>query len=193
MQVDLSRFDNSWYSPGRGRAVCVIWYLVNVLFFRNPLNVSSGLKVFLLRLFGARVGAGAVIKPAINIKYPWNLEIGDHSWIGEGAWLDSLGLIRIGRNCCISQGAYLCTGNHDWRDPSFGLIVEPIEIEDGAWIGARAVVLPGTHFAAHSVLAAGSSFAGKAEAYRIYRGQPAEVVGERVLDEEGQRIGSESE
>jgi len=76
-----------------------------------------------------------VFKPSINVKYPWKLEIGDHSWIGEGAWLDSLAPIRIGSNCCISQGVYFCTGNHDWTDPAFGLIVKPIVIEDGAWVG----------------------------------------------------------
>ena len=181
MGVDLSKFDNSWYDPGRGRIIRGIWYLVNVIIFQNPLNTSSALKAALLRAFGAKVGKGVVLKPSINIKYPWNLEIGDCSWIGEGVWLDSLALIQIGRNCCISQGAYLCTGNHDWTDPAFGLIVKPIAIEDGAWVGAKAIVLPGAKIKSHAIIAAGSSLTGNAEAFRIYRGQPAEVVGERGL------------
>ncbi len=167
-RVDLSRFDNSWYSPGRGRAVQILWYLVNVAFFQNPLNISSGLKVALLRLFGARVGAGVVIKPSVNIKYPWRLELGDHVWLGEHAWLDSLTTIQVGDHVCISQGAYLCTGNHDWTDPHFGLVVKPIVIEDGVWVGARATILPGVTLRSHSVIAAGSVVAEDSEAYVIH-------------------------
>src|SRR6266480_4547747 len=156
MKVDLSRFDNSWYNPGRGFIVRLLWHATNALFLQNPLNPSSGLKALLLRLFGAKIGRGVVVKPGVNVKYPWNIEVGDYSWIGENAWLDSLAPIRIGRNACVSQGVYFCTGNHDWSDPAFGLIVKPIIVEDGAWVGARATVLPGVTVASHSIIAAGS-------------------------------------
>ena len=79
----------------------------------NPLNPFSGLKVFLLQLFGAKVGKGVVIKPNVNIKYPWLLEIGDYTWIGERAWIDNLAQVKIGKNCCISQGAMLLCGNNN--------------------------------------------------------------------------------
>jgi putative colanic acid biosynthesis acetyltransferase WcaF len=181
MQVDLSRFGNSWYNPGRGFLVRVVWHFVNALFLQNPLNPSSGLKVALLRLFGARIGRGVILKPSINIKYPWNLEIGDHSWIGENAWLDSLAPIRIGSNVCVSQGVYLCTGNHDWSDPSFGLIVRPIIVEDGAWVGARATLLPGVTLASHSIAAAGSVITRGTEPFMIYAGNPAQPMKRRNL------------
>lgn len=183
MPSDLSKFDNSWYHPGRSICVRLLWHLTNAFFLQNPLNLSSGLKVFLLRLFGAKVGQGVVLKPAINVKYPWNIEIGDHSWIGEEAWLDSLGLIRIGNHCCISQGVYCCTGNHDWTDPAFGLIVKPIIIEDGAWIGARATVLPGVVVKSHSVITAGSVLAKDTEVYSVYAGNPAVKVTVRKMRE----------
>ncbi|MGD0581153.1 MAG: putative colanic acid biosynthesis acetyltransferase, partial [Bryobacteraceae bacterium] len=93
----------------------------------------------MLRLFGARIGQGVVIKPGTRVKFPWRLQIGEHSWIGESAWLDDLSEISIGSNCCVSQGAYLCTGNHDWSDPAFRLIVRPIVLCDGSWVGAHAV------------------------------------------------------
>ena len=83
IQTDLSKYDNSWYSTGAGKFKMVLWYFVNILFFMNPLNPISSLKVLLLRLFGAKIGRGVVIKPSVNIKYPWLLEIGDNSWIGE--------------------------------------------------------------------------------------------------------------
>jgi putative colanic acid biosynthesis acetyltransferase WcaF len=82
-KTDLSKYDNSWYHPGR-KVVCMVWYFVNVLFFVSHINPSSGLKIWLLQLFGANVGRGVVIKPEVNIKYPWFLEIGNHCWIGEG-------------------------------------------------------------------------------------------------------------
>jgi len=159
----------------------VLWHFVNALFLQNPLNPSSGLKVFLLRLFGARIGAGVVLKPSLNIKYPWKLEIGDYSWIGEGAWLDSLAEIRIGNHCCVSQGAYFCTGNHDWTDPAFGLIVKPITLEDGAWIGAKATVLPGVTVRENAIISAGSVIGRDTEPGMVYVGNPAEALKERKV------------
>ncbi len=180
-QVDLSQYDNSWYHPGRGLLVRLLWHCVNVLFLQNPLNLSSRLKVLLLRCFGAKVGTGVVIKPGVSIKYPWHLQIGDHVWIGENAWLDSLAPIEIGNHACVSQGAYLCTGNHDWTDPAFGLIVKPIVVEAGAWVGARAVALPGVTVASHSVIAAGSVLTQNTQPYMIYAGNPAAAVKRRVI------------
>ena len=122
--------------------VRLLWYLVNVMFFINPLIPISGIKVFLLRLFGARIGEGVVIKPAVNIKYPWNLVVGNHTWIGEKVWIDNLAPVTIGNHCCLSQGAMILN-NHDYRKHSFDLMVCPVILEDGVWIGARAMVTPG--------------------------------------------------
>ena len=63
---------------------------------------------------------GVVIKPNVKIKYPWNLYIGNNSWLGEKVWIDNLDIVSVGNNCCISQGAYLLTGNHDYRSEYFG-------------------------------------------------------------------------
>ena len=179
--VELSRFDNGWYQPGRGVAVRVLWIVANALVMQNPLFLSSTLKCALLRVFGARVGRGVNIKPGVNVKYPWRLHLGENAWIGEGAWLDSLEQISIGANACVSQGAYLCTGNHDWSDTAFGLIVKPITVEDGAWIGARAVLLPGVVVGSHAVVAAGAVMSKNADAWTIYSGNPARAVKKRVL------------
>lgn len=179
--VDLSLFDNSWFDHGKGLLVRILWYFINALFFRSSLNPSSGIKVFFLRLFGAKVGTGVVIKPSVNIKYPWKLEIGNHSWVGENAWLDTLAPITIGNNCCISQAAYLCTGNHNWTDPAFGLIVKPILLEDGSWVGAGALILPGVTLKNHSIVAAGAVISNDTEPYMIYAGNPALVVKKREI------------
>lgn len=171
--MKLYDYDRRGYHPGAGLVRRAAWYAVNALLFDSWLLPFSGPKRALLRLFGARVGRGVVIKPRINIKYPWHLVLGDHVWLGEGVWLDSLARISVGDNVCISQEAYVLTGNHDYRDARFGLMVEPVTIEAEAWIGARAVVCPGAYACRGAVLAAGSVLRGTAEPGGVYQGNPA--------------------
>lgn len=173
-KVNLAFYDNSWYNPGAGVVKRFIWFIMNALFFINPLNPSSAIKVFLLRLFGASVGKGVVIKPAVNIKYPWHLNIGNYVWIGEKVWIDSLTTIIIEDNVTISQGAMLQTGSHDYTKTGFDLMVAKISLGEGVWIGAKAVVCPGVVCGSHSVLAAGSTATYSLEPYTIYQGNPAE-------------------
>jgi putative colanic acid biosynthesis acetyltransferase WcaF len=132
-------------------------------------------------MFGAKIGTGVVIKPGVNIKYPWFLEMGDHCWIGEEVWIDNLALVSIGNNVCLSQGAYLLTGSHDYKKRSFDLITKPIILEDGVWIGAKATVCLGITCHAHSVLAVGSIATSDLEPYSIYQGNPAIKKRERVI------------
>ena len=176
-------YNNDWYKQqiGASRLKQVCWYFVNGLFFINPLNPSSGLKRALLRLFGGKIGKGVILKPGVNIKYAWKLEIGDHAWIGEKAWIDNLGKVRIGSSACLSQGAMLLTGNHDYTSPRFDLMVKDIILEEGVWIGAQAIVCPGVVCASHAVLSAGSVATGPLQAYQVYQGNPAVIVRERQI------------
>lgn len=183
MKTDLSRYDNSWYNPGGGTLKRTLWYFTNILFFINPLNPSSGVKVRLLRFWGAKIGKGVVIKPGVNIKYPWNLSIDDYVWIGENVWIDNLTRVHIGSNVCISQGAMLLCGNHDYKSPTFDLVIKPIVIEEGAWVGAQSIVCPGVTMHSHSVLAVGSIASKDLMPFSIYRGNPAVKVAERVIFE----------
>ncbi len=133
----------------------------------------------LLRMTGASVGAGVVIKPRVTIKYPWKLAVGDHSWIGEQVWIDNLDQVTIGAHVCISQGALLLCGNHDYKKPTFDLITGPIVLEDGVWIGAKASVALGVTCGSHSVLAMGSVATKNLEEWIVYQGNPALAVRER--------------
>lgn len=179
------KVDNASYTTtidiGAGKLKQICWYLVNVLVFKNGLFVSSSCKVFLLKCFGAGVAGGVVIKPSVNIKYPWKLSIGKNTWIGEHAWIDNLAAVSIGDNVCISQGALLLTGNHNYKKTGFDLMLGPISIEDGVWIGAKAIVCPGTVCGTHAVVSAGAVVSGRLEAYSIYKGNPAQKSGERVI------------
>jgi putative colanic acid biosynthesis acetyltransferase WcaF len=179
-KTDLSRFNNDWYRPGP-RWKIVVWFIVNSLFINTYLPIPVKFKVALLRLFGAKLGRGVVIKPAVNIKYPWFLRVGDHVWIGEQVWIDNLAEVGLGNHVCLSQGSMLLTGNHDYGKAAFGLIAKPITVEDGAWIGAKAVVCPGVVCGSHAVLAVGSVATKSLEPYTIYQGNPAVRVRNRVI------------
>jgi putative colanic acid biosynthesis acetyltransferase WcaF len=128
------------------------------------------------------VGEKVVIKPGVNIKYPWFLTIGNHCWIGENVWIDNLAAVKIGNHVCISQGALLLTGNHDYKKTDFKLITGEIILEDGVWIGANAMVCPAVTLASHAVLAAGSVATSNLAAYGIYQGNPAVKKKERILN-----------
>jgi len=166
---------------GASKLKQLLWYMVNIVFFKNSFNIFSSLKVFLLRLFGAKLGKEIVIKPSVNIKYPWKLAIGNHTWIGENVWIDNLADITIGDSVCISQGAFLLCGNHNYKKETFDLMLNPIVLENGVWIGAKSIVCPGVICNSHSVLAAGSVAIGELEAYTIYQGNPARKIRERII------------
>ena len=180
--VRNDRFNNDWYEPGGSRLRRALWFLLNAGLMQARWNPSSGMRVRLLRLFGAKVGRGVVIKPSVNIKYPWKLEIGDHSWIGEGVWIDNLACVQIGRHVCISQGALLLCGNHNYKREGFDLMVQPIVLEDGVWIGARAVVGPGVHGRSHAVLSVGAVASSDLEPYGVYAGNPASLIRQRIIE-----------
>lgn len=173
MKTRLDLYENSWYSPGKSILKQLVWFLVNAIVLQNPLNPFSGLKVFSLRLFGAKIGKGVTIKPSVNVKYPWLLEIGDHVWMGEEVWIDNLVKVRIGNHVCLSQGAMLLTGSHDYKKTTFDLIVKGIDLEEGVWIGTKAVVCPGVTCREHSVLAVSSVATKDLSAFGVFQGNPA--------------------
>lgn len=180
---DLSTYDNGWYAPGRSLAWRAAWLFIGQPLFRTSMLPSSRLRVALLRLFGARIGKGVVIHSEVCVKYPWHLQVGDHCWIGERAWIDNLTTVRLGTSVCISQGCYICTGNHDWADPSFGLMVRPVELHDGAWAGARSILLPGTVLEEGAIAGAGSVVSQSIPTFEVYSGNPAVFTRRRHVRE----------
>jgi len=172
-KVDLSKYTKAGYHPGRNALVRALWYVTNMLFFKASWCTCYGWKRCLLRAYGAHIATNVVIKPCVNVKYPWRLSIGENSWIGENVWIDNLADVTIGRNCCISQGAMLLCGNHDYTKESFDLIAGEIVLKDGAWVGAKSIVCPGVTIGEGSVLTAGSVATKNMAAQTIYQGNPA--------------------
>src|SRR5688572_19747653 len=181
IKTNLATFQNKWYRPGPPLKLA-LWYVVSFVIFQNALFPFYGLKRSLLRVFGAKVGEGVFIKPNVNIKYPWLLQLGNHIWIGEGVWIDNLGLTIIQDNVCLSQGCYLVTGNHNYKKAGFDLLINKIVLEDGVWIGAKAIVSPGVTCQSHSVLTLGSVATHNLDPYTIYQGNPAMKVKCREIE-----------
>jgi len=181
-QTDLLSYNNFPYNPGGNAVMRTLWYIVNAIVFKSAIFPFYGIKNSLLRLFGATVGNEVEIKPNVNINYPWWLTIGNEVWIGEHVWIDSLVPITIGNNVCISQGASLLTGSHNYKKPSFDLITKPVILEDGVWIGAFAIVNAGVTAGSHSVLTTGSVATKNLDSYTVYQGNPAVKARPRVID-----------
>ena len=181
-QVNLSSFSNKWYNPG-SKLKIVLWYVSSILFFRNAMPFPQFLKKWILRIYGCKIGVNMVIKPHVTIKYPWLLEIGNNVWIGEHVWIDNLAKITISSNVCISQGAMLLCGNHDYKKSTFDLILRPITLEEGVWIGAKAIVCPGVTCHSHAILSVGSVATKDLESYGIYKGNPAIKSKQRYITE----------
>lgn len=120
----------------------ILWGVALPLFVLSP-RPLWGWRRWLLRLFGARIGNDVHIYPSVRITIPWNLTVGGQSAIGDRAIVYALGLVRLGERVTISQGAHLCAGTHDWRQPDRPLLKPPIFIGDDAWICADAFVGPG--------------------------------------------------
>lgn len=180
-KTDLSSYNNTPFNPGGNAFTRFLWFYANALFLKSSLLPSSSFRCFILRLFGAKVGKNVTIKPGVNVKYAWHLTIGHDTWIGENVWIDCLVPVTVGSNVCISQGAILLTGNHNYKKTTFNLIVSGFILEDGVWIGAGALVNPGVTAASHAVLTSGSVANKNLESYWIYQGNPAVKIRERVI------------
>lgn len=176
----LDQFNNSDFQRGRPAWLEAAWLFLQALLVYTWLPGSRH-RVLLLRLFGARIGRGVVLKPGLRVKFPWRLSIGEHSWIGEDVWIDNLGEVSIGRHCCISQGVYLCTGSHDWKKTTFDLMVKPITIEDGVWIAAKSAVGPGVRIGTGAVLGLASVATKDMDKNTIWQGNPAKLLRERSI------------
>ena len=155
-QIRLDLYDNSDFDRGAGRLKEALWVLCKCVFFLNPFPWPSFLRIWLLRLFGAQLGHGVVIRSGVNITFPWRLTVGNHVWIGEEVLILSLAPVTLGSNICISQRAFLCTGSHAWRCETFDLQTHPIVVEDRVWISAQAFIGPGARIGSDSVIGAGT-------------------------------------
>ena len=179
--MQLNLYSNKEFNRGRSVLIETLWLISQWLFISSWIPGSLH-RVLFLKLFGAKIGENVVIKPGLRVKFPWRLSIGNNVWIGESCWLDNLDNITVGNHCCVSQGVYICTGNHDWTSPQFALLHAPVILEDQSWLGAMSVVAPGVRVGEGAILTMGSVAVKDLAAWEIYSGNPAQAIRKRVIN-----------
>lgn len=175
---------NLAHAPGerlawdRPRIVVYLWAVAELLFVTNPWQISSSLRIRVLRLFGAEIGQDVIFRPRTRVRFPWKLHIGDRSWIGEGVWFHNQDHVRIGHDVVISQETFLTTGSHRHRE-DMALITRPIIVGDGAWLTTRCVVLGGAVVGASALATPLTIVKGTIPAGKIVSGADCVVTGTR--------------
>lgn len=149
--IDLSAAPGKREAWDRPLWVVLIWALCEIVLVTNSFQISSRLRVAVLRLFGAEIGNHVIMRPGLRVKFPWKLMVGDRCWIGEQVWIHNQDQVSIGEDVVVSQGSFITTGSHAFRD-DMALITRPVTIESGAWVTARCVVLAGSHIGASAVV-----------------------------------------
>ncbi|WP_018609044.1 putative colanic acid biosynthesis acetyltransferase [Uliginosibacterium gangwonense] len=179
---DLAQFELPVGFRGRGAVLVQLWWIVQATFFRCSPQFAYRFRAWLLRLFGARVGRGTVIRPTVRITYPWKVSIGDHVWIGDDAELYSLGEIEIGAHVVVSQRSYLCAADHDYAREDFCIRAKKIVIEEQAWVAADVFVAPGVRIGKGAVIGARSSVFKDMPESMVCVGSPCQPVRPRVME-----------
>lgn len=176
--IDLSQAQGERESWNRSRWMVYLWGACELLFVTNPWQISSGLRVRVLRAFGAEIGPSVIFRPRTRVRFPWKLHIGARTWIGEGVWFHNQDHIYIGSDVVISQESMLTTGSHRHR-LDMALMTRPIHIEDGVWITSRCMLLGGVRIGRSALVAPMSVVDGDLQSNVVARGNPAVEVGQR--------------
>lgn len=184
MKTTVQKLDTFVLPPGfRGRPgwLVQLWWLVELTVFRLSPQFMYSWRRWLLRLFGASVGKGVILRPTVRVTYPWKVSIGDYAWIGDDVVLYSLGEIEIGENAVISQRSYLCTGGHDYQKQTFDIFSQKIVIEPEAWIATDVFIAPGVRIGRGAVIGARSSVYKNMPPMMICVGNPAQPIKPRMV------------
>lgn len=175
----LDKFSTPRNFRGRSALIVQLWWIVQASLFACSPQLFYGWRRFLLRAFGAKVGKGVVIRPSAKITYPWKVEIGEYSWVGDDVTIYSLGDIKIGAHSVVSQKCYLCAGSHDYNDVTFPLTADSIHIGDHCWLATDVYVAPGIVISDGCVVGARSSVFKNLPAMSICVGTPAKKIKSR--------------
>lgn len=178
--LDLSKFSVPAGFRGRPGWYVQLWWFVQAVLFRPSPQVAYGWRRMLLRLFGATIGEGAIIRPTVRVTYPWKVSIGAHAWVGDDVTLYSLGEIEIGAHSVVSQKSYLCAGDHDYEAVDFTIRGRAIRIGSQVWVASDVFVAPGVTIADGVVVGARSTVLRSLESGFVYAGNPARAVKRRA-------------
>jgi putative colanic acid biosynthesis acetyltransferase WcaF len=180
MIQDLRSFRLPRKFRGRSAFLVQLWWFVQATLFRCSPQIAYGWRRWLLRLFGARIGKGVIIRPTVTITYPWKLSVGDWSWIGDSVTLYTLGEVTIGDNVVVSQCTYICSASHDYTVPTFDIFTRPVHIESEVWLATGVFVSPGVRIGHGTVVGARSMVLSNLPEMMLCAGHPAKVIRPRV-------------
>jgi putative colanic acid biosynthesis acetyltransferase WcaF len=180
MNLDISS-NRSSQKYTFGEQVRRLLWVFGELFIRFSPRPCFAWRRAVLRCFGATVGQQVHIYPATKIYFPWNLEIGDWSAIGEDALIYNPGQITLGKKVTVSHRAHLCAGTHDYRKTDLPLLKPRITIQDQTWICADAFIGPGVTVGEGAVVGARAVVVNDVESWTVVAGNPARFLKKRVL------------
>jgi len=177
---DLSRSKAPPGFRGRSDLTVLLWQTVQQTLFAWSPQPAYGWRRWLLRLFGAEVSRGVLVRPTVRVTYPWKVKLGDHCWIGDNAELYSLGPITIGQHAVVSQRSYVCAATHYYNDISFPLVAKAVVVEREAWVAADCFIAPGITIGAGAIVGARSTVLKDVLPSTIMAGSPLKQIGNRV-------------
>jgi len=165
---------------GRSAVVVQLWWLVQATLFACSPQFMYGWRRWLLRLFGAKVGQGVLLRPSVKVTYPWKVSIGNFVWIGDDVVLYSLGEIEIGDHAVVSQRSYICAAGHDYTKIDFPIFDKKVYIGEQAWLATDVFVAPGVLVGMGTVVGARSSVFHDLPPMMVCVGSPAKPIKARV-------------
>lgn len=169
-----AHYDSGW--PPSTRFYLLAWRLTASTVYRLIPTRLFGLRNMVLRLFGARIDRTAIVYPTCRIYSPAHLTLGPRSCLSAGVDCYCVDRIDVDADVTVSQEAFLCTASHDLDDPGRRLVTAPIRIGRGAWVFARAIVLPGVTVGEGAVAAAGAVVTRDVPDFAVVAGNPAKEV-----------------
>jgi len=152
-------------------------YIYNGFVGRVP---SHLVREFYLRRYLGVFGRGTAVQMGCSFLNGRKVQLGDRNVVNFGCLFDGRRFcITTGNDVSIGPEASILTLGHDPQSPSFDLRGGDVKIGDRAWIGYRALVLPGVTIGEGTVVAAGAVVTKDVEAYSIVAGNPGRVIGQR--------------
>ncbi|MDP3888737.1 MAG: acyltransferase [bacterium] len=144
---------------------------------------------FFYNLAGIKIGKGSTIHMGCNFFEPSGISIGEGTIVGNGAFLDGRAPLVIGNHVDIASEVMIYNSEHDVHSEDWRAVELPVMIDDYAFVGPRAIILPGVKIGKGGVVAAGAVVTHDVEPGKIVAGIPAKEIGERKIKDYHYRLG----
>lgn len=164
-------------------AYLLVWFLG-----RLPEQGGNWARSRFLGLVVGGLGKRCTIQANLRIGTPEKLFIGDDCNFGEDVFITAGGGVRIGNYVGIGAGAKIWSVNHKYEDPDVpwleqGWEYKEVVVEDDAWIGANAFIMPGVTVGKGAIISAGTILSKSVPPYSIAAGNPGRVIGWRKKED----------